>query len=173
MSDLAERVAAYKICQVRGHESSGITLAIKPSWSVCVYCGTHYRFSHPEVIETNIPAESMVKKPRTWRNQVALNRIADVDQGLLYGPGPRVDFYCDACNPRFETHDFKEFQRHLANHKKRVMVAEDLQAPWLNIHIPAYRPKVPPTDLMDGHDCPVCYQPWGTCAHTSKTHIAE
>jgi len=45
----------YLICKERGHTSNGIMLPSNPPWSVCKYCGTHYRYAKPELIESNIP----------------------------------------------------------------------------------------------------------------------
>jgi hypothetical protein len=47
----------YAICERRGHEPSerkvrtdgpGTTDIV---WNICVWCGTHYRFSEPQLIE--------------------------------------------------------------------------------------------------------------------------
>lgn len=50
-----ERKAAYEICKERGHAPSDKVLASNPPWNVCKYCGTHYRWSEPEMVEANLP----------------------------------------------------------------------------------------------------------------------
>ena len=52
----AERWSAYLICKERGHAPSNISLPMDPPMSVCIYCGTWYRFE-PRVIEGNAPKE--------------------------------------------------------------------------------------------------------------------
>lgn len=53
--DEAQRLEQYRICQKRGHAPSGTVLASNPPWQVCEFCGTHYRWSEPKLIESNVP----------------------------------------------------------------------------------------------------------------------
>lgn len=53
----AERLAAYRECQKRGHTPSGLTLASNPPWSVCKFCGTNFRYEQVLVEGYNAPKE--------------------------------------------------------------------------------------------------------------------
>lgn len=58
-----ERLAQYRICKVRGHKASGAMAMSNPPWHICKYCGTYYRYTEPELVETNIPGSHInVKK---------------------------------------------------------------------------------------------------------------
>ena len=60
-----EQESAYEICKIRGHQSSAITLASNPSWSVCKHCGTHYRIEM-RTIEQNVPRSTDTKSAVDW-----------------------------------------------------------------------------------------------------------
>ncbi len=53
-----QRLEAYKICQIRTHESSSMQLTSNPPWDVCKHCGTGFRYEITrELKECNIPKE--------------------------------------------------------------------------------------------------------------------
>jgi hypothetical protein len=56
MATVSERRFAYQQCMERGHQDSGITLTSNPPWSVCKWCGTHYRYEQ-HLVEANVPTE--------------------------------------------------------------------------------------------------------------------
>ena len=61
MADLrtdAERIESYRICRERGHVPSGMELTSLPSWMVCRWCGTAYRWTEPELVEQNAPDDA-------------------------------------------------------------------------------------------------------------------
>ena len=43
----------YFICKERGHQSYNSYTDNFHTWMICNHCGTHYRFSEPELIEKN------------------------------------------------------------------------------------------------------------------------
>jgi hypothetical protein len=57
MATAEERLRAYRICQERGHTPSNLVLQCNPPLNVCKFCGTNYRFTAPELVETNPPTE--------------------------------------------------------------------------------------------------------------------
>jgi len=65
MKNNDERLEAYKICKTRGHEPSGIVLTSNPPWQVCKHCETHYQYSKPTLIESNVPKLKETKDGNT------------------------------------------------------------------------------------------------------------
>jgi len=52
-----ERLEAYRICQERGHVTSGLVLTSSPPWRECKHCGTAYRIEE-SVVELGSPEDS-------------------------------------------------------------------------------------------------------------------
>lgn len=51
------RKEQYEICKERGHVPAPILLTSNPPWNVCKHCDTRYRYSFPELIESNVPEQ--------------------------------------------------------------------------------------------------------------------
>lgn len=54
-----DRYQEYLICKRRGHEASGraTTPGTGQTRQICRWCGTHYYYPVPQIVEENVPMD--------------------------------------------------------------------------------------------------------------------
>lgn len=93
-----EQERQYEICRERGHEASGEyqTVGFVDTWSICRWCGTHFRFGEPELIERE-------EQPAAW----TVPRLSVPGLVDLYAASPTVrtppSITCTVCDSEIKT----------------------------------------------------------------------